>query len=742
MTERKWTWEEDGCNVYRSSARTAPGCHSSCGVLLYEKDGKLVKVEGDPEAPFNRGRLCARCLALVDVVNSEQRLLYPMRRAGERGENKWERISWDEAYDEIETRLKAYIDEYGAESIVVTQGTGRDNMGPSGRLCYAIGSPNWTIGFLSGNACYMPRMSAMAVTVGNSLVADCGQYFEEGWESPEYRFPEVALIWGNNPVVANADGFFGHWIVDLMKHGTELIVVDPRLNWLAGKAKHWLQLRPGTDDALIIGMLKVIIDEDLYDHEFVEKWTYGFDDLVQRVGEYDLDRIAEITGVPAEKIAAAARFYANAPTALVQWGLAVDQATNGVSTAHGIICLYSICGNVDVPGGNVFCNSLWGIAEPQWAGGWGYDLLPQEMRDKRIGLKEYPMLNFGFTCTSPDMVLEQIESGEPYPIKAMIMQANNAIACMGADCHRVHDAINKIDFVVVMDPFMTPTALACADIVLPICFWPERIGYTGYAGNNLSAITQAVEPQGESKSDWEVLVELGGRFNKEIVPWDTEEEMYDEILAPAGVTYKELREKCWMTPPYSYRKYETGKARLDGEVGFNTPTGKIELSSTVMEAIGLDPLPHYEEPLESPLSTPELAEKYPYVLTTGARPWGFFHSEQRQIPSLRALHPNPEVQMHPDVAEEKGIKEGDWVWIENNHGRCKQIAHITDTVLPNVINCDHAWWFPERDPNDGTFFGVFESNPNNLIPQCATGPTGFGAPYKNSLCTVYKVEGE
>jgi len=249
-----------------------PGCHGGCGVLAHVADGKLVKLEGDPDHPWNQGRLCARALAMTQYMEHPQRLRRPLKRVGERGENKWEEISWDEAYDLIETRMKAIREESGPESVVFTMGTGRDISSWICMLAYAYGSPNVSFG-LSGNACYTPRVAALDTIQGDYAVFDAAQWLPDRYDDPEYKVPECMIVWGYNIHATCPDNLFGHWIIDLMKRGTKIISIDPRLSWFASRAEHWLPLRPGTDAALAMGFLKVIIDEDLYDHEFVEKWT-------------------------------------------------------------------------------------------------------------------------------------------------------------------------------------------------------------------------------------------------------------------------------------------------------------------------------------------------------------------------------------------------------------------------------------------------------------------------------------
>ena len=358
QTSKPWQWEEDGLTVTRSTAHSGPGCHNGCAVLLYtDKDGRLVKVEGDPEHPYNQGRLCVRCLTVPAVTNHPDRLRYPLKRVGERGENKWQRISWEEAYDIIEEKFTRIKKEYGPESVIFTQGTGRDIAPYIMRLAWSYGSPNWT-NFLSGSACYLPRIAACYSTTGSFWVADCAQTFPDRYENPEYKTPECMVIWGNNPVASNADGFYGHWVVDLMKRGTKTVVIDPRLTWMAAKADLWLQIRPGTDAALALGMLNIIIQEELYDKEFVDKWTYGFDELAKRAAQYPVEKVSEITWIPKEKIIEAARIYARSKPASIQWGLALDMTKEALPATHAIIALWAITGNLDVRGWHVaplFC---------------------------------------------------------------------------------------------------------------------------------------------------------------------------------------------------------------------------------------------------------------------------------------------------------------------------------------------------------------------------------------------------
>lgn len=733
-----WRWEEDGMTVTRGASWAAPGCHDGCGVLVYtDKQGRLVKVEGDEENPYYQGRLCVRCLALPEVNYHVDRLKWPLKRVGERGENKWERITWDEAYDTIEREFNRIKAEYGPEAVEFTMGTGRGQSPYLTRLCYSFGSPNYTF-FLSGSSCYVPRVAACNTMLGTYIVPDCSQNHIDRYDNPEWRAPNIIFIWGNNPLISNADGNLGHWIVDCMKRGSRLVVVDPRLTWLASKAELWLQIRPGTDAALAMAMADIIIKEKIYDEEFVENWTYGFEEYAERVATMPVEKAAQITWIPEEKIRKAARMMTEKPVA-IQWGLALDMTKEAINGSLSVAALWSITGNIDIPGGMVpvhqpFNIQTWNPPDPA-------EMLPPEVCDKRIGGKEYPMYAYGgVVLAQTEMAIDCMLTDKPYPIRGNWIMSANPLACTAQQPeNRMLKAFLRGDFNVVIDIFMTPTAVACADIVLPACTYPERDGIRSIY-YYVQTINKAAEPYFESKSDMEITYELGRRFNKEAWPGDNLQEFFSYTMKEAGFNFEECREMNWVYPKYEYHKYRNGKQRPDGIDGFNTPTGKIELYSSLFEEWGLDPLPFFEEPDEGPVSTPLLMKEYPLVMTTGARNWPSFHSEHRQVSRLRAIHPNPTIQMHPETAEARGIKTGDWVWVENRYGKVKMCAEVTLGIDPRVVNCDHAWWFPEKKGED--LFGVFESNINQLIP-AVSGRTGFGSNSKSLICQVSKIqEGE
>ncbi len=566
------------------------------------------------------------------------------------------------------------------------------------------------------------------------VVADCSQFFPDRYENPLWKVPKCVIIWGNNPLVSSPDGFLGYWLVECMKRGTEIMVVDPRRTWLATRAKVWMQIRPGTDSALALGMLNVIINEKLYDEKFVKNWTYGFDELKKRVQEYPPDKVSEITWIPAEQIIEAARFYAASKPAAIQWGVAIDQTKECIPTIHALVALWSLTGNMDVPGGNIIKGNIPGA---EVLLGWGYDLLPEVQREKAIGVKDYPLLKWS-KYYKGDAVIDQMLTGKPYPIKASWIQTTNTFVCGAADSRRTYQAFKGLDFNVVVDLFMTPSVMAFADIVLPAAMYPERDGIAASPITTfIGTINKAVEPVGECKSDMEINLEMGKRLNPEAWPWKNVHEMFDEMIKMSGMTFEELRDKGYVYGNFQYGKYEKGLLRPDRKAGFNTPTGKVELYSKVFEQCGMDPLPYFEEPPESPANA-EVVREYPLVLTTGAKTWGTFHSEHRQIPSLRRMTPDPLTEIHPETAGSLGIKDGDWIYIENKYGRCKQRAKLTAGIHPKVVHSQHGWWFPEKPGPEPSLFGAWESNINLLLPGGLTGKAGYGYPFKAQMCRIYK----
>ena len=682
------------------------GCHGGCGVLVEVKEGKVTEIKGDPSCPINRGRLCTKGRNYHTITHHPDRLLYPLRRT----KGGWKRIFWEEAFSEISERFLQIKEKNGAEAVVLGYGTGRDNEAFIYRFANLFGTPNV---LTAGHMCYGPRIATGIAICGNLPVVDY-----------EGR-PRCVIVWGCNPVVSNPDEYKGFYLLDALKEGTKLIVVDPRRTPLAKRADLWLPVRPGTDGALAWGMINVIIDRGWYDEEFVRDHVHGWEDFCRRAKEYPLRWATERTGLEESEILKAAELFSQTLPSAIHWGVALEQGKNCTNTIRLLIALMAITGNLDRPGGNVFYSPPPVISASQLG---LHKRLPEEQRKKRLGGDRFRLADT-IGVINPKAVWDAILTGKPYPVKALFLMSTNPLITR-ANALQVKAALEQVDFLVVADFFMTPTALK-ADILLPSATWLE-VDYVADLWKRhgwVLARRKAVQV-GECLSDYEILMELGRRCTSPEDWWPTMRDALNYILSPSGLTWEEFSERGYLQGPRAFRKYRTR--------GFSTPTRKVELYSTVFERLGYDPLPGYYDPPETPWSAPELARRFPYILITGARIPSFFHSENRQKGPLRERHPDPLLEINPQVAAEKGIREGDWVRIRSPRGSCLQRARVTDRVPPGVIAAEHGWWFPEEE--DG---GWKRSNidllTDNSYETCdpAMGATNL----RVLLCDVEKVDG-
>ena len=662
---KPWKYEEGDFTVVRTSMWSPPGCHPvGCGLKLYvDKEGRLDHVEGDENNPITKGRLCVRCLALKDYVYNPSRIVVPLKRDPQfRGQHdKWERISWEEAYETIRDNVVRLVEEHGAECIVGLNGTGRSGGIILNDLVQAcLGSPNATTP-LSGFACYQPRSVACSGVLGAYYPEiDYAGGLEGTYDNPAYTVPEVIVCWGKMPLASNGDGLWGHAVIDLMKRGAKLICVDPRITWLSTRAEIQLRVRPGTDTALAMAWLHVIINEGLYDHDFVDRWCYGFDEFAQRLNDPEKgmtpEKAAEICEVPVEDIYQAARRYATAKPATIAWGLALDQNQNGNQAGQCIVALMAITGNVDVPGGQIIAEvAAAPVAEAGEAGDaeetkrptkrMGWDSLAPELQEKLLGYDRYPFFCDNMRQGHPDCTLDAMVTGDPYKVRMVWVQSTNMISgTCGAEPEKWYQGLMNAEFNMATDLFLTPTIEAACDLFLPLSTCPEKddVNMAHYGGSPImhGSTNRAIDP-GETKGDQQILIDLGRWMQKRHV-MDAYEDLHDLLsktrAARAGVTFEELREEVYHQRGVNYRKYETGLLRPDRKPGFLTPTGRVELWSMTYANNGEDPLPYYQEPAMSPRD-PATKDEYPFCLTTGARTYCFFHSEHRQVPVLREAQP-------------------------------------------------------------------------------------------------------
>jgi len=720
-------------------------CPVSCGLVATIENSKVTAVRGDPEA-ITAGQICPKAsLGAIEELYHPDRVNYPLKRVGARGENKWERISWEQGIKEVAQKLDEIRKDFGPEAVIIHSGHGEsphDGVAAYGRFNNFFKTPH---NICSGAfICWNPQLSVQTSTLG--------------WIQP---YADVApgvtksiILWGSHP---SESWMIANWaIIQAAKHaGAKLIVIDPRLTEEAGQADLWLQIRPGTDGALGMAMANVIIEEGLYDQEFIAKWTIGFEELKAKIAYMTPEKAEEITWVPADKIRQAARIYAtNKPGANV-WGIALSQQGKATtSSAYYHIILQILTNNIDIPGGGIMGGPYPGVQHQDWN---CYDELPIEQRQKAAGYNEFPLMahkavtdyeqltkkvyGFGFPTNAwvaeshGGMLWRQILSDKPYPIKAMINQGGNIFGSH-ANTHLVHEALKKLELTVVVDPFMTPQAELADYIFPPACTFERPNLFDGWGMTPvISASEKAIEPLYERKHDYEFwselarALELPGEWPK------TSYELYNKMLKPADITFDELASlpNRFKAVPPEPKRYE--------KTGFATPSGKIEFSSSLMQRMGREGIPVFEEATWSPVSSPELLEEYPLVLTTGARNIYYFFSQNRQLPSVRSRDPWPHVQIHPETARELGIGDGQWVYIETPKGRIRQLAKYDSSIHPRVVNAEFDWWYPEEPAEEPFLHGLYKSNVNVMLDDDpATCSTWTGSDSRRAaLCKVYPV---
>ena len=639
-------------------------CHSGCGILAHVRDGKLIKVEGDPNCPWNKGTLCAKGLGATQLVYNPERLKYPMKRLGGRGEGKWQRISWDEALDTIAGRIKEIREKDGPLAVAVASGTARPIFPWVRRFCNVWGTPN-RLGY--PHNCYTPRIAAGMVTYGSYLTYDVED-------------SKCIVVWGKS-ITHSRPCMDGRLFIEAFKKGCKVICVDPYLTPVAARSDIWLQIRPGTDCAMALAWLNVITEEKLFDKEFVQKWTYGFDKLAEHVEAFTPEWAEKITWVPVEDIRKLARLYATAKGASIHQGTNTqDQTANGTQNSRAFAILQTITGNINNRGG-------WVVSPRLILTGLG---LPTERTP--IGAEDYSLFYEIWGRKSPYGQVVCFPDSVPDVIKALIVTGGNPVVSM-PDSNAFREALKRLELLVVLDFFMTETA-ELAHYVLPGCTHLEKNGLA-YSYNVCHGVPylmlrkKAIEPLYESRSEFTFWKELAKKMGfGEVFPWESDEEVVELELKSTGLSYKELKEEKIAGAYYMEKKYG-----LEGyEVkGFPTPSKKIEIYSETFEKAGFDPLPTYREPDQSPLGDPKLFQRFPLILTTGARNLYYTHSQHRNIQGLKEKNPEPYAEIHTKTAEKFGIKDGDPIIVESNRGHIKVKALVTQEMLEGVVSIPHGW---------------------------------------------------
>jgi len=670
-------------------------CDEDCGITVHVSDGTAVRVEGMAEHPLSYFEVCPKARAILDYVYAPDRLKFPQMRV----DDTWRRISWDEALDTIAKKLEDIRKKDGMKAVAILQGygTGHEELKwYMQRFSDVYGTPNFAS---IGSLCYHARAIGLGLTYG-------------GVAMPDYQNAKCILIWGCNPkesVGRSSKGWLTENYLASNKRPAKLVVIDPRRTPFAKVADVHARIRPGTDAALGLGMLNVIIQEGLYDRDFVDRWTVGFEELAKHIENYPPEKVEEITYVPANIIEDIARIYATSKNACIIHDEGVDGNRNGVQAARTIGILEAVTGNIDVAGGNVFPPKL----------SLTYLRIPENLKEKPLGAEEYP-LYYEFWHEGQAMVWwDTLLTGKPYPLKAMIIAGANPLLTF-PNTAKVRRALEKLDLLVVFDDFMTETA-KMADIVLPASTFLERTQHKEYGSRNTGYVTlrrAAVGPLWESWPDWKFWFKLAKRMGyQEYFPWNDVEEAIEFLLKPSEVTLERLKQN-----PGGVHLVEKRRRSYEDR-GFGTPSKKVEIYSEKLRKYGYEPLPVHVEPEESPVSSVELAKDYPLILTTGSRIFEYTHSQLRNIPRLRERVPYPYAEINPKTARESSIRDSDEVVVESKRGVIKVKVKVTEDVPTWLVNIPHGW---------------AEANVNLLTDDGGRDPISGFPPLKSLLCRVRK----
>ena len=729
-------------------------CGYCCAFLATVEDGHVTALEPDSTRyPYDERILygCPRWRMNIPVLDSLRRVNHPLRRVGERGSGEWERVTWDDALDDIAARLAALRDEYGPGVLASAIGGPHASFWPLHRFMSLFGSPN-NMGI--GNICWNPRIWMDTVTFGWTIEADI-----------RFGVTGAFFVWGTNPAQSDNSAFWKTIKQIAATDGMSLVCIDPRYTQEAALADLWIPVKPGTDCTLALGMMHVIIERGWQDQAFCDEWCHGFDELAAHVADYPPERVAAFCGIEAWQVIEAARIFAGVdasgelddaettrkgtvpnlvkrPTALIS-GRGIDQVGAAVAPTHrAICCLRAITGNVDRPGSCVLAEASDFVSEVEFemsdrltdaqralclnAGHAplqtyeGYDLVRRQT--EKLG-RRLPMRYM--TSVPQHYILQAMETGEPYTIRALIVNATNPLVTY-ADTNRVLRAFLGLDLIVVLDYYITPTA-SIADYVLPVAGAIERpifqihggVANTGYGG------PAAVEPYYERKTDYAIFRALGERLgqrdlgeqHEDAWPDETLTDAFASQLAPTGMTWDEYcRVGLYHTDP-PYEKHllpgPDGRPR-----GFATTTGKIELASELLPQLGGDRLPHQGElpHVCSPefVAAAEAQGKHHIAMLTGSRKQPYNASMYLENPVFRKNVPGPVCEMNAATAASYGFAEGDVLLLETDRGSARFTLAIAE-MRDGLLNVDYGWWHPEWGiPKAPEYGGIFESNVNCL----------------------------
>ena len=653
-----------------------------CGVIVhFDDDGKIDRLTPDPEAPMG-DVLCPMAASAKQIIYSDARIKQPLKRKGPKGKLDFEPISWEEAFDIIAEKMAAIKAEHGPEAFGFYAGTGsyerafKDAFQLGGShiylassILFPYGSPN-TFGV--GAPCYTSLgVLAPQLTYG-CLHTDMFSDVDNS---------DLIFVWGTDPSTSTPPALFGR-LVRAAHEGARIIVIDPRQTASAKLPDSlWVPIRPGTDGALALGLCHILIRENLIDQAFVEEWTVGYEEFAEYVKDFTPEAVAGITDVPQDLIMELAEEIADAEGASYVMYTGLEYTKSGVQNIRAVMVLWALAGQLDVEGGRCFVpheNQIHLSKEHQIATP-GFD--------RSIGAGHFPV--YAHFCGGEphaNRLPKSILEGDPYKIHGLFILGASILTAWPNPI-LWQKAFDALDFMVCIDLQLTRDA-AWADIVLPATTAFEQSSYCFY-GNAVRLREKMIEPVGQSKPSFTILTELAQKLGyAEKFPAD-ETALLDLVLKDTGLTRADMEQDARLTvrkpaDPMTYRKWETGGLRTDGKPGFETPSGKFEIKSTLLEQMGYDGLPKYEESFETPVSRPLMVNRFPLVLGTGPfKP--DMKSCLRAIPDFIEKYPDPMVQMNPADAAKRKIETGDTVVVKTARGFVEMRADVTEKIMEGFV---------------------------------------------------------
>ncbi|MFN3650272.1 MAG: molybdopterin-dependent oxidoreductase [Armatimonadota bacterium] len=639
-------------------------CPDTCGwVVTLDDAGTPVKIQGNPEHPYTGGWLCTKVNRYLEWVLHPERLRRPLRRVGAKGEGRFEPISWEEALDEIASRWQGLIAEHGPEAILPYSYSGTLGL----VQCEVANRRLWTRMGASGldrTICSVAGTEALRVTVGGSFGTDPEAVVES----------RLVLLWGTNP--ASTHPHFIPWLDEARRRGAKVYLIDPHRSLTARRADVHLRPRPGSDAALALALMHLLFRDGYVDEAWAAEHTVGLEALRSRVGEWTPERAAEVTGIPVPQIEALARDYGTLRPSLIRTSMGLQRHSNGGNTIRTLACLPALVGQYGKPGGGLLYSTGGYLAWP------GQVLCPDELRAASP--------NPSPRVINMNRLGAALEQAEP-PVRALYVFNSNP-AAVAPNSNRVARGLARPDlFTVVHELFLTDTA-KWADLVLPATSQFEHWDlHKAYGHLYLSLNRPAMAPLGEAKSNWEVMRLLAARLGyAEPAFAESAEEIIQAALAqggPAveGITWERLLEEgfCRLNYPRPHVPFAGGR--------FRTPSGKVELFSQQLADAGMDPLPGWVPDVESAEGSPERQRRYPLQLVSAASHY-FLNSSFGNVPSLQRRHGDPSLEIHPDDASSRGIRDGDWVEVANDRGAFLARARVGETVSPGSLFSPTVWW--------------------------------------------------